>query len=212
MFFNLIKKAVRGVFYLFVILAIYSLVQGFLYWKDDGVRVADSFTTPPLSQQFYVLFSPISVKKMDWYDKWSYWRAIKKFPTPDSCLKTDNQTGFSASEFDWDSIQNGYQTEVCLHHVSVKLADPVVIVEWLKSEGFDMYLLNTEGSDRIHLSGNWSVDRTGKLHPFKFFPSYGISVTIGEWIGLSPSLLLQMTFRGKTPTLRYTTLDGVANF
>ena len=144
-------------------------IQAAMYWKDGGIHVADSFTTPPLSQQFHVLFKPIAEQNLNWFEKWSYWRTFKKFPKPESCLKSDNHAVFDISNFDWESIQNESQMSLCLHHVILEIRDLDKVKEWLEKTGFDTYIFSSKEVKYITVSGHWSEVKNGKSHPFSKF-------------------------------------------
>lgn len=155
-------------------------IQVALYWKDDGIYVADASTTPPISQVFHVRFKPISERDMGWFEKWSYWQALKKFPTPKTCLTDASAEAFDINIFDWKSVRSEAQMQVCLHHVVSELQDLNPIRDWLDSAGFKAHILLSGEGPRVHLSAIWSKENNSRSHPFSLFSmwSFGRQFTI----------------------------------
>lgn len=163
----------KGILAVLGLVLIFVLSQIVLYWWEGGIRVADSYADPPLSEIFHARFreplaetSKRSLSHLPILKRWSYWRALRKFPTLEYCLKSpraDNDSGF---DFDWKAMRTSEQAQLCLHHVSVKLAVPAEIVAWLNKEGFAAEAYYSSGKMSPQVDAKWRVASSQKYHPF----------------------------------------------
>ncbi len=154
----------------FVVLAVVLFIgwQALLYRLEGGLRVVDEQTNPPLSEAYFRYYRPLieNVDKFNFYEKWSYWRAMRKFPTIKECLKPEGQDDLDMNAFNWKSMRSDAQAEICLHHVSVQLGDLDKLAAWLEGQGYRV--LRSSGTN-TGLEAIWSHDRHGTYSPFSKF-------------------------------------------
>ncbi|WP_107495710.1 hypothetical protein [Thalassobius sp. I31.1] len=78
-----------------------------------------------------------------------YRRALEKFPTPDSCLSTEDT-------LDWSRISGYHDLEVCIFYLTHLYPDPQSLLNWFAKHG-----LAPELAD---IYGNWPTDQVFVLH------------------------------------------------
>ena len=63
-------------------------------------------------------------------------------------------------------MRTSEQAQVCLHHISVKLAEPEEIAAWLSREGFAAEVYYPSRKTRPQVYAKWRVASNQKRHPF----------------------------------------------
>ncbi len=102
--------------------------------------------------------------KFNFYEKWSYWRAMRKFPPIKECLKPEGQDDLDMNAFNWKSMRNQAQAEICLHHASVQMGDPEQLTVWLENRGFRIF--SSGGEEDYFFEATWLKSRFGTSSPF----------------------------------------------
>ncbi len=203
---NFLVRLVRKLFYLLLaviaVFIVFASFQALLYWLEGGLEVADKYAKPPLSQVFHFGGMPISkarhykttlrngrsIYRMSIFDKWIYWRGIRKFPTLKHCLKPDGQESLDINQFNWSAMRTNPQAQVCLHHISAKIADPEQMVVWLNKQGFRVELYHNIS---VWVAGDWNGTVDHPRYPFSTFSEMGLV----ELIPLgSPEIGIQLTY------------------
>lgn len=64
-----------------------------------------------------------------------YRAAMAKFPTAQSCLPEQPEASVT-SRLDWTVLDRTRELEVCVFRIAAKLGEPVVIFDWMVSNGF----------------------------------------------------------------------------
>ncbi|MFP1631711.1 hypothetical protein ACLB6G_08250 [Zhengella sp. ZM62] len=115
------------------------LSQAVPYVVTGGLHVADKPGQAPLSESFHgPLHMTLAQGWQDYFllEKWLTWRALRKFPTLESCLTPDGRNPVNMTRFNWTALRTETQAYLCLHHAAAHLRDPQAIKEWLTGEGF----------------------------------------------------------------------------
>lgn len=165
---------------LLFVVAVLVVSQVVMYRLEGGLKVADSYADPPLSTVFHaIFFEPLAATEkrdpspFNIAERWFYWRALRKFPTLEYCLISPATDDADAFDFNWKAIRTSEQASLCLHHMSVRLKDPVQIRDWLRGQGFDVRLVSGSIDDGyIAVSGHWNRNLNQKRDPFSLFSIY----------------------------------------
>lgn len=193
--------SLRSMIILIIIFVLCVSFQLILYWWEDGIKVADRQGDHPFSEQFHVNGTPISNNtKLSFIEKWLYWRAMRKFPTLSYCLGSEGQTGLDLSYFNWKSLRNEAQAEVCLNHISSALGTPVLVAEWLQEQGFKSSSHKPSSTYGTIVEAYWRKGENESLSPFSALSMWGI----GE---LSP-----LVRSGVRISITYNETDGFVKY
>lgn len=149
-------------------------------WSVDAPSVPEF---PHLGMTLDAKNQPLS-----FLERWSYRRALSKFPDALSCLKKDaaNSQGADLTKVDWALMKNRTQVEVCLTRIHNAIADSKKSVTWFQAVGFSAFS-NTnpkghfrEGWSTVH--ANWKGDGISPFRSLSFLleetSAYGMSIGI----------------------------------
>lgn len=87
-----------------------------------------------------------------------YEAALTRFPSTQSCLllTARKQNRWNLAEFDWSSMSNHHDIEVCLFRIADTLGEPEKMEEWFAVQGYETVAplkLITDGRDRLETDG-----------------------------------------------------------
>ncbi|WP_299866747.1 hypothetical protein [uncultured Hoeflea sp.] len=169
---------------LLFIIAVLVVSQVVMYRLEGGLKVADGYAEPPLSTVFHAKFSePLAatdnrgLSHLGIVERWFYWRALRKFPTLDHCLTSPAKDNADAFDFNWKSMRASEQAQLCLHHMSVRLKDPVQIAGWLRGQGFNTGPIAESINKGIFgVYGIWNTSNNNNVDPFSIFSTFRLYV------------------------------------
>lgn len=182
-----------------VILLIAILLAGFQfgsYWLEGGVNVVSKPSDKPLSEVFHRRGRPLSDQPLYWFDKWMYWRAIRKFPTPKHCLKKSGQADLDVNQFNWKSMRTEHQAQVCLHHAYSLIGQPEQVVNWLHEQKFDVRYYENSSFQMPVIEAYWRELANNSLSPFSHF-SFWILGEISPFVTSGIRVQLQLDESGE---------------
>lgn len=137
------------------------------------------------------------------HPRWkTFRRAIRKFPSVESCLKpNDHEEGeLNLLDFDWDRVGTGRNLEICLFRIARSLQNVDRLNEWLMAAGFRagtrLQRYTAEYGQRVYerdkargretplvnLNVGMSMERYRELNPSLFVTLTGIEFVQGTFI------------------------------
>ncbi len=145
----------KCVFAVVAVAGLWAAYQYVMYHRENGVFVADKYTDPPMSKRIYHIEKPLaeavgatkggswatgegSIPYMSTFEKWSYWNALRKFPTLESCLINSNADELDILKLNWNALRTKKQAMVCFHHIAHHLKRPEKVADWLRLKGFEV--------------------------------------------------------------------------
>ena len=162
---------------------------------EDGDCLVPPWTAKPSeARQFLRQGGTIDAKgqSLSFFERWSFRRALVKFPDAQSCLDQNANTsiGVDLTRVDWTLITNQAQAEVCFFRISNALGDPTRTVRWLEILGFSAYETQNpkghylEGWTTVH--ANWKGDGISPFQSLSFKLEESLTYAFGLGIDFDP--------------------------
>lgn len=95
---------------------------------------------------------------------------IQQFPSVRSCLVETEQDAEKPdlAAFNWKSMENPAQAEVCIYRIATSYGDPQALATWLENQGFQRVTFSkrattVDGSKINSIQADWPVQEKGAL-------------------------------------------------